>query len=261
MKKIYTLVGFAAMLLLFRSASAQGTGHYVELNIFIKDAVVWAPPFGFAHGDGRDVGQWGTSRVTQGFYIFTGSGNVGVVAPWGSESRLTDNSGNTTSLVPDLGSCRTEATYPDSNTVVVTMTGNPRNPHIALAPGITYTIRIIYKKSTDTFTIEYNTDKFPSFEVKIDGVVKLFLPETFLFNLIPIFPNNLGTVPVTTSPVPYIQPLGYFNDLSSFVLQRPSMDVRFLDPYVFGDTVFAKIGPITVLDYQTPAGNFVSWND
>lgn len=223
--------------------------------------------FGTGIGDGRTFDEPGSSRVTQTVSLDVGSLVATVNAPSVSASStiftypngyvITSTHAGSSSAV---GATVTEVR--DGNNeiteIVITFSGNPTNPTVKGAPGITYNFAVRYNVSGNYFSVDYEADRFPSYQIKLStGLELLRLRETTPWALTPIWPNQSGTV--TTLSYPYLMATNYYSDVSNFLVWVPTSEVLAPPPDSPDSEPPVKFGPLILHDYKDSNGVWRSW--
>lgn len=263
MKKIIALV----LLLPWGALLAQPIE--LKLDIFIQaphvnlpavDPTSYVPyPVTYAWGDGRTFGQAGTSRITQVVSIDPTTLAATVNQPVAHDSTTvyvtyTNGEGipipgNVVTRTADVSSVSVTVSHPDADSVSIRFTGSPSNPTVLGAPAINYDFTVTYNKNTGGYQVQYDADKFPSFEITANGTPLIRLSETSVWHLLPIFPSQTGTV--TTPPFPFMRPSASYNNVLDFTnftggkVIWYDMSQTNLSPHV-------TLGPLQIVNYTDP---------
>jgi hypothetical protein len=229
----------------------------VTLKIFIKAPYVPLPWFvsgTYAGGDGRDFEQSGTSRITQGVTFDTSTYSYTLNGPTAGLSTILGTSFEVTnSAYADTSSCHTSVNeYADY--LDIEFNGNPSNPTVSFAPGITYDFHIYYDKTSGSFYVHSaDHDAYPSYEILSTPTGTLYeWTETTLTSL---FPSDLGNLLAFFGfSAPYHMQVGY---TGAIPLMQQSVE---LDDSFFGQNGAVLVGAPYPTIYQDPNGDWHSWN-
>lgn len=244
----------------------------MKIDIFISAGTVVLPavdpttmmphPTAIAFGDGRGFGQAGTSRVTQVVLFDKTTLVAAKQAPVASPSTTIfaafsspaySVAANTVTATASTSSVDANWTYPSASKIAITFSGNPSNPTVAGSPGITYSITVTYDKSTASYQVTYNTDKYPSYEVTANGVSLLRLSEVSVWKLIPMWPNGNQTGRVGAGYFPLLSGAMNFNDIPTFNA-RAGGSIGWYDPSQLRLVPNVQLGEMKILDYRDSAG-------